>query len=263
MICYVPGWLAWGAFEGESYRMSTSLLDDLQSFQSPGCGGVFPSLKAKEEQRGTIDFDSTTLAGIAFARTGRVSACSRVADFLLRLYDVQPVPEEQLHTAWHEPGGLLKEDPEVPPTASLRWSAPCQHYYKIGLFVLALIHAYGVTGKQEYLKTGASLYGETTKRANDLWSNTLSHKMCWAATTLHSVTAKKHYLEDACRFSDHLVTLQQPDGCFAYPELWEVFPPQSWEVLPNAACQFGLWIGRTLQALIAESEALEEQAKHT
>jgi hypothetical protein len=253
--------MAWGAFEGESYRLSTSLLDELQSFQSPRCGGVFPSLKAKEEQRGIIDFDSTTLAGIAFARTGRVSACSRVADFLLRLKDAQPAPEEQIHTTWHEPGGLLKEDAEVPLTATLRWRAPRQHYYKIGLFVLALIHAYGVTGKQEYLKAGASLYRENTKRASDLWTNTLSHKMCWAATTLHTVTGEKHYLEDACRFSDHIVTLQQPDGCFAYPELWDVFPPPSWDMLPNGACQFGLWIARTLQALIAESKALEEQAE--
>ncbi|MDP7741714.1 MAG: hypothetical protein QGF67_09755, partial [Lentisphaeria bacterium] len=81
------------------------------------------------------------------------------------------------------------------------------------------------------------------------WTNTFSHKMCWAATTLHAVTGEAGYLEHACRFADHIVGLQQPDDAFTYPEIWPSYPPEPWESLANIGPQFALWIVRTLRAV--------------
>lgn len=81
--------------------------------------------------------------------------------------------------------------------------------------------------------------------------------MCWAATCLYSVTGQSGTLEDACRCADHLVSLQQADGTFAYPEIWPTFPPALWERLPNVGAQFALWIARTL-ALLRDASGLED-----
>ena len=248
MLPYVPSWLAWGASLTERFRFASSLIDQVLAFRSPS-DGFFGSEEGRRTGRGPIDFDSTTMATVALALCGRVEDCRRSADFLLRLYGDQPEIAASFCTAWSEPGGLGFVEDEFPSTAILRWAEPSQHYYKIGLFTLALAYAYGATGDGRYLDCGVELYDRAVESAADLWTNTLSHKMCWAGTLLHSVTGRAQYLEHACRFADHLVSLQQEDGAFNYPELWPSYPPTPWEMIPNAGLQFGLWIARTLSRL--------------
>ena len=251
MVIYVPSWLAWGAFEADAFQLSTQLLDYVVSFQSPGCGGFFAGAPGRRDLRGPIGFDSTTIATIATARTGRTAASVKAADFLVKLVHAQPAPDEKLYTAWAEPEGLLTEEHQPAETSILRWSEPGQYYYKVGLFTVALAHVYGATGKREYLDVAVELYRRTVTRAADLWTNTLGHKMCWAATYLHAITGQPEYLQHACRLADHLVAMQYHDGSFTYPELFPTFPPEQWDILPNLGSQFALWIARTLRALEA------------
>jgi hypothetical protein len=253
MLPYMPAWLAWGASLTEDFRLASSLLDQILTFRSPS-GGFFGSEYGRKTGKGPIDFDSTTMSTIALAQCGRLGECARSADFLMRLYEEQPEIGTCLCTAWSEPEGLGIVGDEVPPTAILHWSEPSQHYYKIGLFTLALEYAYGATGDARYLDCGVEVYGRTVASAADLFTNTLSHKMCWAATLLHSITRQSKYLEHACRFSDHLVSIQQDDGAFTYPELWPSYPPTPWDLVPNAGGQFGLWIARTLSRLISSTD---------
>lgn len=248
MLPYVPAWLAWGANMTEAFRLSSSLLDQVLTYRSPS-GGFFGSEDGRRTGRGPIDFDSTTMSTIALAQCGRVGDCARSADFLVRLYEEQRDLGTGLCTAWSEPEGLGIVGDEVPPTTILRWAEPSQHYYKVGLFTLALGYSYGATGDTRYLDRGIEVYRRTVDGAADLFANTLSHKMCWAATLLHSITGESRYLEHACRFSDHLVSIQQEDGAFTYPELWPNYPPAPWELIPNAGGQFALWIARTLSRL--------------
>jgi len=110
MVIYVPSWLAWGAFEADAFQLSTQLLDYVVSFQSPGCGGFFAGTPGRRDARGPIAFDSTTIATIATARTGRTAASVKAADFLVRLFHAQPAPDDKFYTAWAEPEGLLTEE---------------------------------------------------------------------------------------------------------------------------------------------------------
>ena len=251
MITYVPSWLAWGACDAEAFHLSGLWLDYVCSFQDQGSGGFFAGAQQRDKGSGTIDFDSTTMATIALARAGRVVPCVKGGRFLLSLCQRQPAPEEQFFTAWNEPGGLLTEAEEGAKTTVLRWTEPKQHYYKMGLLVVALAQVYGATGERTYLDAATRLYNNTIVRAADLWTNTLSHKMCWAATTLYTLTREPDCLHHACRFADHLVGLQQQDGAFTYPEVWPAYPPQRWELIPNVSAQFGLWIARVLRTLEA------------
>lgn len=252
MLPYVPAWLAWGANMTEAFRLSSSLLDQVLNYRSPS-GAFFGSEDGRRTGRGPIDFDSTAMSTIALAQCGRVEDCTRSADFLVGLYEGQRDLDTNLCTAWSEPEGLGIFGDEVPPTTILRWAEPSQHYYKVGLFTLALGYSYGATGNTRYLDCGVEVYRRTVSSAVDLFTNTLSHKMCWAAILLHSITGESQYLEHACRFSDHLVSIQQDDGAFNYPELWPDYPPAPWELVPNAGGQFGLWIARTLSRLISST----------
>ena len=74
--------------------------------------------------------------------------------------------------------------------------------------------------------------------------------MCWAATVLYAICGEGAYLDHAWRFANHLVSVQQSDWTFHYPELWPKFPPERWDIVPNAGRQFALWIARTLSMLL-------------
>ena len=248
-IAYVPSWFVWGASDAGFFRISNTLADYAASFQSVQSGGSFGSLQGRADQCGDLSYDATTMSLIALACAGRIEASKRAADFLVRLYEAQPALEQCFYTDWHELDGLVMDD--GPSTAILRWDQPKQHYYKMGLFVVALVEAYGATGSSEYLDLAVTGYRLTSERASDLWTNTLSHKMVWAAATLYGATGDQSYIDDACRGADHLITLQQPDGTFHYPEVWNRFPPELWESVPNFAFQIGLWLALSRDALQA------------
>ena len=247
MMAYVPSWFVWGAAEAGWYGLSNTLVEHVASFQSKTGGGLFAGVEEASQQRGAYSYDATTIGAVAFACAGRTDACLRVADFLLRLREVQPEPEVCFYTDWHESDGLVTTD--CAPLSALRWAEPKQGYWKMGLFVLAQVAAYRVSGESRYLEAAVGAYRLCTDRAVDLWTNTLSHKMCWAGTRLYAITGERPYLEDACRYADHLVTLQQPDGGVAYPEFWDGYPPDPWESVPNFGCQAVLWVAQTRAAL--------------
>lgn len=251
MLCYVPAWYALGAFDAEVFGFSNSLADFITSFQSPTSGGFFAQRESRDSGHGRIDFDTTAMCTIALAHIGRVEASLKSADFFIKLFDAQPDLDTGFNTTWSVPDGMTSPHDMHNPAGLIRWSEPEQHYYKIGLFTLALAHVFGVSGERRYLEYAHRAYDVTVNRAAHLWSNTISHKMCWAASVLFAIGGGNAHLEHACRFADHLITVQQRDGAFHYPELWPQFPPEQWDIIPNAGGQFALWIARTLNMILA------------
>ncbi len=251
-IAYVPAWYVWGAAETGALPFGRRVLEFVQSFQCKKTGGLFGSIAARDAGEGDFSFDATTMAAVAFARAGRADEAAAVAEFLLQMLDDQPRPDTVFYTDYHQPGGLATSDPAA--TSALQWDQPQQHYYKMGLFILALLEAYSVTGEDRYLAAAAAAYRTAADRAVNLYDTTLSHKMAWAATRLFAATFDPYYANEACRYADHLITLQQPDGAFNYPEFWPSYPPPAWESLPNVGCQFAMWIAMARNALTATLE---------
>ncbi|MAE65720.1 MAG: hypothetical protein CMJ18_15735 [Phycisphaeraceae bacterium] len=249
MMTYMPAWYAWAALDVEMLDLGSRLLSYITRFQDPRTGGFFAGEPERDAGKGLIDFDGTAISIVALTRGGRIEPARRGADFLLNLLQAQSAPDERFCTTWSAPDTLLDDPRHVDPVTILRWDEPKQHYYKVGLFVVALVHVYGATGESGYLDAATTLYQKTIDRAADLWTNTISHKMCWAAMTLHSLTGKPQYLDQACRFADHIIGLQQADGAFIYPEIWTEHPPENLDVVPNIGAQFALWVTRALQGL--------------
>ncbi len=252
MAAYVPAWLAWKTFECGAFDLYQKLIAEVVSHQDPSTGACFGDLQTRDAGAGLISFDTTCMAAVSCALTGRKEYAVQAADFLLRLHQSQPDPERSLCLDWDTTRGLALPDASGSDCNELIWDQPRQHYYKIGLYVVGLISAYAVTGREAYLESATCIYALTARFACDLWGNALSHKMAWAATMLHTITGDHAYLEDACQMCDHLVKLQLPEGCFGYPEYWggEGRPP-TWEGYPNIGCQFAWWIARTRDRLLA------------
>lgn len=249
MMGYVPAWYCFEAHDVRAFNLSNSLANFLCSFQSPYSGGFFGSREARDSGEGLIDFDSATMSVIALARTGRVDSALKGADYLMNLGKGQPDLSFGFFTEWLDPIGLVELEKLSASSTVLRWEKQDQHYYKMGLYVVSLAHAFGVSGIRKYLDEAVRMYNETINRAKHLWTNTASHKMCWAATILYSMSDDSPYLEHACRITDHLLSVQQKDGMFNYPEFWSKYPPDNWTAIPNAGTQFSQWIARTLRTL--------------
>jgi hypothetical protein len=82
--------------------------------------------------------------------------------------------------------------------------------------------------------------------------------MGWAACTLFSLTRKREYVEHASRVASHLISLQQTEGVFHYPELWRDYGQVSTEQKINVGCQFASWIALASNAVAANPAARGE-----
>ena len=123
--------------------------------------------------------------------------------------------------------------------------------YKIGLLARAFALLQGVTGEGDYLELGEAHFERAVANSPDVWGNALAHKLAWAAWTLYGLTGRRSYSEYGCRMADHLVTLQQPDGGFRYPEIWPSYADAPLEAKYNTSAQFSTWIAYTRAAAIS------------
>ena len=245
-LAYTPAWLLIGAALAGELRLCRVLQRFIQGFQDPQSGGFFGSQEDREARAGSIDFDSTCQSCAALCHAGNENAAMRVVTYLKHLVEVQPEPENRFFLVWDTRQGLVTEfDPARATKFAIEWSKPKQHLYKMGLLVRAFALADSVTGNHEYLNLARSLYQDTISRSPELWMNTLAHKMTWAAVTLFDTTQNHAYLEDACRMSDHIATLQHDEGAFRYPEFWPDYDKTTLEQRLNIGAQFASWIALT------------------
>lgn len=256
MLTYSPSWILIGLGGSEHLRLRQWLIQYVLGFQNETTGGFFGSNAARGQGEGEIDFDSTTTACAALCLMGRATEAERTGQFLLRLANTQPNIEKEFFLVWHTKHGLQRDfDPAHSTGYVTQWNQPRQHLYKMGLLIRAFTLLHGLTANDAYLRAAEELYSRVLSRSVDVWTNTLSHKMSWAASTLFLATAKARYAEDACRLADHLFTLQQADGWFHYPEFWPSPEKVTLEQKLNIGAQFASWITLTRQALMMAQHA--------
>ncbi|MBM3801746.1 MAG: hypothetical protein FJW26_05460 [Acidimicrobiia bacterium] len=259
MLPYVPSWILMGSVLSGFTDLSALLQNDILRFQDPATGGFFGSEAARATASGAIDFDSTTQACAALSLSGELAAAERAGQFLKRLVECQPDLERRLLLVWASPGGLVSEFAvESASTFALEWSKPKQWLYKIGLLVRAFALLHRQTGLNQWLALAQQLYAKAVSDSPDLESNTLAHKMGWAACILFSLTRQKEYVEHACGVASHLASLQQADGAFHYPELWRDYSQLRAEQKINVGCQFATWIALARDVAAADPAARVE-----
>jgi hypothetical protein len=124
----------------------------------------------------------------------------------------------------------------------------------MGLLVRAFALLYARTNRQEYLDMAESLYHRAVNSSPAVWSNTLAHKLGWAAYSLWVITHKSDYVEDACRMADRITSLQQSDGGFDYPEFWPKYDQAPLDLKCNIGAQFATWVSYARMLLSLSKE---------
>jgi len=243
MMPYTPAWLVMGAALEENVRVRSVMERHLLSFQDRQGGGFFGTVAARAAGRGVIDFDSTAQACGALCLAGNEAAAVKTGRHLRNLVEAQPDPSRRFFAQWDTTRGLIREfDPQKATDHVLVYAEPRQRLYKIGLLARAFALLHAMTGEAAYLELAESHYRRAAATSPDVWTNTLAHKMAWAARTLFGLTGRRSYAEDACRMADHLVSIQQADGGFHYPELWPTYGGAPLEPKLNLSTQFATWI---------------------
>jgi hypothetical protein len=243
MMPYTPAWFVMGAVLDERVGVRAVLQRDLLSYQDPRSGGFFASVAGRAAGSGIIDFDSTTQACAALCVAGLDEAAAKCGRFLRTLLEAQPDPARQLVLQWDTARGLVRTaEPGLEFTAVLVYGQRKAHLYKIGLLARALAFLAGTTGDRSYLELAESHFKRAVAASPDIWSNGLAHKMAWAAWTLFGLTADPYYADCGGRMADHLVSLQQADGGFHYPELWPDYAKAPPDGKVNLSAQFATWI---------------------
>jgi hypothetical protein len=243
MMPYIPAWLVMGATLTENVRLRSVMEKHLLSFQDKKSGGFFATAAGRDSGHGLLDFDSTTQACAALCIAGNEAAAAKCGHYLRKLVETQPNPTSRLFLQMDSEKGLIREfDPKQAFSHVLAYAEPKAHLYKIGLLARAFAFLHPLTGDKSYLELAESHYRRAADLSPDIWTNTLAHKMGWAAWTLFRMTGRPTYVEDARRMADHLVTLQQPDGGFSYPELWASYEDVPMDFKLNIGTQFATWI---------------------
>jgi hypothetical protein len=220
LIPYRAAWMILGAhLSGEHLSLSRFLEHWMLRFAHRETSGLFGTEQARAVGVGDLCFDSTTIACSALCASGNVAEAERVGAFLRRLVDAQPEPDRRFLCTWNtQRGGLLTEfDAAQARVHAIEWAQPKQYLYKIGLLVRAFAMLHARTGDARHLEIAERFQRTAVERSPEVGSNTLAHKLAWSGWTLAVLTRKPEYAQDVCHVADHLMTLQQPDGGFHYP----------------------------------------------
>jgi rhamnogalacturonyl hydrolase YesR len=119
--------------------------------------------------------------------------------------------------------------------------APKQGYWKSGLFIAFLTILYGSTGESEYLRASEEHFERAIHNATDVMRTGFSHKLAWASTLLYLTTNDSRYLKASVQIAEHLLSLQQSDGSFIYPEV-EGIAGASYLLKMAVLFQFTTWL---------------------
>jgi hypothetical protein len=243
LLPYRAAWLLMGATDANRSSLAAALEKWMFAFEHEATGGFFGTDTARQAGDGEICFDSTAIVCAALAAAGKAQQAERAGKFLVRLIHNQPPGDERFFPVWdtRRKDVVIQFEPSEARLYVIEWKQAEQYLYKIGLLARAFALLYYHTGQLDWLNHAETFY-ERAARSPAVWTNTLAHKLGWAARTLYCQTHKPEYLDGACRVADRVASLQQPDGAFHYPEFWPPYDQVSIEQKFNIGCQFAAWI---------------------
>ena len=209
---YAQGWITLGA-ELLGRRDTVCLLHDalIRNYFDEELGAI----------RAAIDpelnwFDSNSAAaGILSLLLTDLPRAERLADFLIRLMDLQPDPE---HYFYHNVTADLKPvatpDPKYPHMSFITNGQEGQIGWVLGLPSAALIKLYEATGKERYLEYGIRYFDAFVGIGDGIFRSFGSGKGMWAASMLYRLTGASRYLEICTEILEFFFSCQAPDGSY-------------------------------------------------
>lgn len=222
--------------------------------QDPTYGGFYMTL-AEPGQRANSNTISTAMAGVALLTTGQTDAARRAGDWLCRLVEMQPAPEERFYTTT-KPNGSLRTDYAAEES---RWhmvdtKVETQCWYAVGLPFAFAIQLHEATGEKRYADLARWLF-QFQQRCVNPWDGPSSGKAAWACSMLYRLMGEPQYRAIALHVAGNFVSRQTSEGWF---KGWLYVEPKPGEGQPvltvrqfESTLEFSQWLGLIGENLLA------------
>ncbi|MFZ5917358.1 MAG: hypothetical protein ACOYZ7_10520 [Chloroflexota bacterium] len=197
------------------YELATPALRFLQSMQDSEHGGFY-SRRPAEGQRELCDTMSAGAAGVALLAAGQTDAARRVADFLARIVELQPTPDERFFTTVEADGrlGAVMQNDDESRWRIIETRLSNQCWYAVGLPLAFLVRFAQATGEARY-RDLAQWYFDFQTRCVDPWDGGSSGKAGWACAMLYRITGETRYRDIAFHIANNIMGKQGDDGSWA------------------------------------------------
>lgn len=228
---YSNGWLISGLQKLGAYDLAAKGLAFILQFQDEEHGGFYFSydLEHNSVDSRLMDSSSTSSAGMACITCGRVAEARRAGDFILRLFELQPQPDDTYFSCMKADGSLLTDvfasenqwDPDSRKQKCLSAKADggSELTWLIGKPTKFLSRLYSVTGETKYLEGAIHAFEFFHKLDGRAWTNYASCKTMWAGAELYRLTGGSEFAETALRILEYYCQTQSPSGTWVH-KLW-------------------------------------------
>jgi hypothetical protein len=238
---YSSAYAVLGAQKLDRYEIAAPALRFLLSQQDPGHGGFY-SVKTLPGARSRSDSMSTAMCGVACLAAGQTAAAVRAGDYLLRMVEMQPAPDERFYMTLDAEGHLVTDSPqELTEWQVLQADQPNQRWFGAGLPFAFAILLHASTGERRFSELADWLFAFQS-RGGEPWDVPSSGKAGWGCSMLYHSTGEVRYREIALRVARQIMGYQTPAGWFALAPAPAAEPASFQPFIYDVTAEFVLWL---------------------
>lgn len=213
---YPNGWVCLASHLLSLFDISYPLWSYISSFQDPHTGGYCSRAPYRKNKNNLQDAISTAWCSFVGLHLGKVEEAIKAAEFLKRLYELQPHFQDTFYYYFYPQKGLLMEKPpEEPDERFIRIKATegVENWlYILGATIAFLSKLYLITGNKEHLALAKAYFDFISRCHPILYTTESCGKLCFASIHLYRASGVKKYLAAAEDFMCALLKISHPHG---------------------------------------------------
>lgn len=196
----------------------------LLTWQDPSSGGFF-SNRADMSPSGEQELFPTCQGGMTLLMVGQIGPAKLAGEWLKRLWELQPDPEEVLFSVATRAQGLVRDYPaEEAAVYVTRKDDPWQHHFNGGIAAAFLAKLHMATGDDQWLDL-ACQYQQFSMTTDDCqFRSKQTCKSGWGSGLLYVATREKRYRDWTLRLGDWFLEHQFEDGHWENTKHWTPRP---------------------------------------
>jgi hypothetical protein len=228
---YSNGWIIRGMQKLGAYDLAARGLEFILRFQDDTHGGFYLAFDPLTGfiNKSMMDSSSTSSAGMALLDCGRIKEARAAGDFILRLFSLQPEPDNYFFSCMKADGTLFTDvfasenqwDPDSRKQKCLSAAADGNNEltWLIGKPTKFLTRLYTATGEKKYLDGAIRAFRFFHKLDKGVWTNYASCKTMWAGAELFRITGEQEFAGTTLRILNFYRDTQTPSGTWVHT-LW-------------------------------------------
>ena len=199
-------------------------LDHLLTWQDPESGGFYETRQERGPRAEQVLFPASQ-GGMTLLQLGQLQAAQKAGEFLQRMWDLQPAPQDRLHHVYRPATGLVTDCP--PDQAAFyitRKDEPYQHHFNGGIAAAFLAQLHLATGGAQWLDLARAYQNFSMTTDPVQFQSMQTCKSGWGSGLLLVATGGRAYRTWTRRMGAWFVEHQHPDGHWENTKYWTPDP---------------------------------------